>query len=1109
MSLVVHHIGHTKYSIAVIFLIFNLSTLGSRLKYKYSTGGSILSSPSVSKYNVGSVFIGSYDTYIYAIYSSGSLAWKYKTNGPICASPTEGVDGSIYLGSGDQHIYALSPSGVLRWRYPTDGPIKSSVTIGSDGTIYVGSGDKFLYAVANTDGTGLWAYPTGDSIGYSSPAIATDGTIYIGSTDGYLHAVTRVGQMKWKFGTGGFVHSSPVIGSDGNVYFGSYDCNIYAISPTGKLVWKFSTGWHVHSSPVVGFDGTVIIGSWDAYLYAITSTGTLKWKYKTGSAVDSTAVISSDSTILIGSWDFKLYAIKHDGTLLWTETTGGGLFSSPRIGQDGTAYVGSDDRVLYAFVSGLYPTLTSTQPTLAPLTPTKTPAFPTVNPTRDPSYSPSGSPITPSYSPSTVPSPSPTTIPSLSPSLRPVTNPSLSPTANASLSPTVNASLSPVIYLSTTLPSFTPFATSNQPSTSTPPFYSTLSKYPALQPTRVPSQLKIGPSSELTRHPTNIPSIPPSVSPTESPLRSPFVIHTRRPVSSPVMSLVPSSANSSVAPTLDTVLHCPVFSLTNISNTGQNVSTCGFTLCGAGNITIQTCPCTGSTQLELHEVLPNGTFKFTQGNGNSSHCGLCSSLTQSNGPSTADCVQYELRVSCLGHCSGAATVTVTSASGYLASTAPTPGPPSLEPAAVTSLSPTNIVDDDDDDLNVTARNRSCAPGTQFISQTRVCEACQEGTYNAGGRRCKGCRYPTWTLGSGAATCPAIWANVGTSGASAFLVPVSVLVLVSLVCGSVCGQDSRKAHTALLVHLLLPLADSFTNIFYIMSVTFTSTSLFICTVMLYSVYILHLWLRLFLADAAPALFHCPRRLFWLCVAKYQHSERGEIWSYAPHYFLDAFPESETVALELAPGYEDRRLCVLASVDYPDVFSVLANILLWAFYTLAQILYIVTMPLYMAFQTAFVVFWFFVGCLLLWTKVDASVAVWNTWFYLWTWTGKHASDINEIHVDTEQLHRSFMVHFVVETIPQIIIQSYNNTQLRQPTWTGFQVVSMLLSLWMVALCLYRYVYKQFFTRGANLTAVRELPLVVNLCGWKLFPLYPGRKWAAPTQGVDEDVFNAMHD
>jgi outer membrane protein assembly factor BamB len=48
---------------------------------------------------------------------SGTLKWKYKTGGPILSSPAIGQDGTIYIGSGDSCLYAFSSKGKLKWKF--------------------------------------------------------------------------------------------------------------------------------------------------------------------------------------------------------------------------------------------------------------------------------------------------------------------------------------------------------------------------------------------------------------------------------------------------------------------------------------------------------------------------------------------------------------------------------------------------------------------------------------------------------------------------------------------------------------------------------------------------------------------------------------------------------------------------------------------------------------------------------------------------------------------------------------------------------------------------------------------------------------------------------
>ena len=81
--------------------------------------------------------------------------WSFQTGRDVDSSPAIGSDGTIYVGSDDSYLYAINPDGSRKWRFKTGSYVVSSPAIGSDGTIYVGSYDYYLYAI-NPDGSRKW-----------------------------------------------------------------------------------------------------------------------------------------------------------------------------------------------------------------------------------------------------------------------------------------------------------------------------------------------------------------------------------------------------------------------------------------------------------------------------------------------------------------------------------------------------------------------------------------------------------------------------------------------------------------------------------------------------------------------------------------------------------------------------------------------------------------------------------------------------------------------------------------------------------------------------------------------------------------------------------------
>jgi outer membrane protein assembly factor BamB/methionine-rich copper-binding protein CopC len=326
-------------------------------KWKYTTGGAVFSSPVIGA--DGTIYIGSMDKKLYALYPNGTKKWSFNTGDYVNYIPVIDSDGIIYMAS-DFKLFALYPNGTVKWNYtPENGKyISNTPVIGNDGTIYFGT-IKNAYSANNTlcalnpDGTLKWNFVTWSFVELLTPAIGSDGTIYIGTEDNHLYAVYPNGTEKWNFTTSDMIWSSPAIGSDGTIYFGCVDKNVYALNSDGTLKWKFQTDDTIYSSPAISNDGTIYILAENRFLYALTPSGNLKWEYPiTNSSkltLFSSPAIGSDGLIYVGGGDGCVYAIRPDGTLDWKYQTGSGIASSPCIGSDGTLYIGSDDNNLYAF----------------------------------------------------------------------------------------------------------------------------------------------------------------------------------------------------------------------------------------------------------------------------------------------------------------------------------------------------------------------------------------------------------------------------------------------------------------------------------------------------------------------------------------------------------------------------------------------------------------------------------------------------------------------------------------------------------------------------------------------------------------------------------------
>ncbi len=318
-----------------------------RIKWSFSTGGKIFTSPAVGPGGV--IYFGSNDRCLYALRPDGRFLWAFTTGGSIRYSPVVGHDGTIYACSDDRCLYAVNPDGTLKWAFATGGNIHTSPAVDPEGTVYYGSDDRCLYAV-NTDGTAEWRFSTGGHI-RSTPVIDSEGTVYAWSEDHGLYALNPDGTLKWIFRTGGSIRSSPVVDGNGTIYIGSDDSCLYALNPDGTPKWIFRTGGRIRSSPVVDGNGTIYIGSDDLCLYALNPDGTPKWIFGTYSRIRFSPYIDSDGTIYFIDCDRNIFALHSDGVLKWKYTLTRSISSSP-AGFLGSIFIGSSDKRLYTLITG-------------------------------------------------------------------------------------------------------------------------------------------------------------------------------------------------------------------------------------------------------------------------------------------------------------------------------------------------------------------------------------------------------------------------------------------------------------------------------------------------------------------------------------------------------------------------------------------------------------------------------------------------------------------------------------------------------------------------------------------------------------------------------------
>ena len=324
-------------------------------KWKFENKDSMMySSPAIDKN--GTIYVGSYDRYFYAINPDGTLKWRYKTGGGVESSPAIAEDGTIYVGSDDAKLYAFYPDGTKKWSLTIgDAWVYVSPVIDEDGIIYVASVGRGNICAVYSNGTKKWDTKLGGMV-YCSPALDENGTVYIGSNDGYMYALYCInGSIKWKYKTGGKIGSAPAINNEEIIYFGSNDGYLYALNPNGTRKWRRDVGDLIISSPSFTDEGNIIIGCYDGYIYSFKSNnGVENWRFKVGSEVFASPSVDKYGVIYIGAFNGWFYALNPDGSLKWKYKTLDYIFPSAAIDENGTIYIGAHFTSQPDFYSYIY-----------------------------------------------------------------------------------------------------------------------------------------------------------------------------------------------------------------------------------------------------------------------------------------------------------------------------------------------------------------------------------------------------------------------------------------------------------------------------------------------------------------------------------------------------------------------------------------------------------------------------------------------------------------------------------------------------------------------------------------------------------------------------------
>ncbi len=327
-----------KKNITLLLIFITMSLLQAAdegsIKWTFSTGGEIYSLPAIG--GDGTIYLASYDKYLYALNSDGSLKWKYHAltdNNWECFlrnTPALGSDGTVYFVDNSYgYLFAVGNDGTEKWKADfTDGRIAAPPAIGPNGEIIIVTTMREVFSVNPADGRVNWKYTFSGGEDEAGAVIDASGAVFV--RGGRLKKISPSGNEEWEFENGSNIYSSAIIAGDGTLYItGSSDKTLYALDGNGNELWNFTAGDKIYGSPVLGPDGTIYFYSYDGFIHAVNPDGTEKWTFDEQfqslfGDIKATPIVGADSVVyfsgVTSDFSTRLFAINPDGSARWSAT---------------------------------------------------------------------------------------------------------------------------------------------------------------------------------------------------------------------------------------------------------------------------------------------------------------------------------------------------------------------------------------------------------------------------------------------------------------------------------------------------------------------------------------------------------------------------------------------------------------------------------------------------------------------------------------------------------------------------------------------------------------------------------------------------------------------
>jgi eukaryotic-like serine/threonine-protein kinase len=335
-----------------------------KVKWKFKTGGKVLSSPIVTN---GKVYIGSNDKYIYCLdEKTGKDIWKYHVGRPVNEAGAV-YDGKVFFATKAGLIALDANTGKKLWEQKQTnrelaplvipGPIKTKNGI-LKGLVFSSMPWKALIGYDINTGKEVWRCRDNNGSGKNSSPALHRGTLFYTNGSQGIRMVDLLTERQQGFCDQGIdsYHFTPA-SRDGKVVSlgekGIFMFDAVKFQKKYRIKKGFTKpGWdyrHPHfSSPAIDAE-SIYIGNVNGVMYSINKNSLdQQWEFKTGGSALSSPAIDSKGHIYFGSKDGNIYGLKAStGKQIWKFKTNGPVISSPAI-ENGILYIGSEDGYVYA-----------------------------------------------------------------------------------------------------------------------------------------------------------------------------------------------------------------------------------------------------------------------------------------------------------------------------------------------------------------------------------------------------------------------------------------------------------------------------------------------------------------------------------------------------------------------------------------------------------------------------------------------------------------------------------------------------------------------------------------------------------------------------------------